>query len=246
MRIIKIIAAGASVIGTNATAENTIVADKAHGDAPMLLSQVGNASREAAAPNPDIRPPQPALPKVQPTPAPNRLSSAQRRDIDAWIRNVMNHPSYESGPNPDPYYSEFWIRMKPAGDPQSSISSLKLAGLRLGAEPRNGLIAELRTNEGKGLDIVTNKFVDDYLIRKNVRTLADWSEEVFAEITPDFAEMDPAARSAASAARIAGAFGTNGEVTVRIRKQGDPVSADHFLELLRQINATKTADGGIK
>lgn len=123
-----------------------------------------------------------------PCPGNRAVSSQSKAQIKAWAKRIkVAGQASESSSDPD--YSEFWIELRPKDPtdemlPDVLVPYRPLSPLFVPKLPRT---APYVTPNGPPQLDVTNLF--KVKARCANPLLANWSEEAFGEITPEFAEV---------------------------------------------------------
>lgn len=166
------------------------------------------------------------------TPVIPSMSKVTAGQINSWVTRIRMQRAND-GPSTDPDYSEFWIEMRPATpDDKSPLMSL--------GKPLSGLILPNRLPKDFAPKGVKAKDLTEYIRRKaNAKggsPFANWSEEAWGEITPDFAEVvGPDDEFLKSRKK-----NTNGKLSIRALEQGKPVPPEYYQEILKQVTSART------
>lgn len=176
--------------------------------------------------------------------SPDALSPVTMGKIQAWINRVTITGGNAAGPSSDPDYSEFWVESRPRPeptppeDPEETERILRRA--YISAPLTDKLKAELETAHGMretvSVPLNTHEFLRSRLKRLSQAGTA-WSEEVWTEITPEFAEMvpEPPPEPESQGRRTRNGLGYIGELTISGRDRGRPVGLEYYQEVLSRL-----------
>lgn len=170
--------------------------------------------------------------QAQETPSPATsalpISESSRRILNDWVAKIRA-AGPQNGPNPDPEYSEFWVELRPVeppadppdpGDPDPA-ERIKIGDLLRSRNPLSTRF-NLRGTPSRSLDL--RNYVAD-LTNRGTLNVSNWSEEVWTEITPEWAEMYPEPPAKPK----------NAVLTVSARRSGYLVPKGYFVDLLREV-----------